>query len=95
MHLSSSRRNRLLDTYSYGSALRFGARPAIFTIYFAPINRLINNFNIGYNKYADDTQPCAALAVPLIASVNFFFRLAQSNPRIGFSTMTYYPTQIN
>ena len=43
--------------------------PPLYTVYFAPIGRLIHNLGVNYHQYADDTQLYTKLEVPVTASL--------------------------
>jgi len=43
--------------------------PLLYTVYLAPIGRLIHNLGITYHQYADDTQIYTKLEVPVTASL--------------------------
>jgi len=43
--------------------------PLLYTVYVAPIGRLIHNLGVSYHQYADDTQLYTKLEVPLSASL--------------------------
>ena len=41
--------------------------PLLYTMYVAPIGRLIHNLGVNYQQYADDTQLYTKLEVPVTA----------------------------
>jgi len=43
--------------------------PLLYTLYVAPIGRLIHNLGVNYHQYADDTQLYTKLEVPVTASL--------------------------
>ena len=43
--------------------------PLLYTVYVAPIGRLIHNLGVNYHQYADDTQLYTKLEVPVSASL--------------------------
>ena len=43
--------------------------PLLYTLYVAPIGRLIHNLGVNYHQYADDTQLYTKLEVPVSASL--------------------------
>ena len=43
--------------------------PLLYTVYVAPIGRLIHNLGVNYHQYADDTQLYTKLEVPVTASL--------------------------
>jgi len=43
--------------------------PLLYTVYVAPIGRLIHNLGVNYHQYADDTQLYTKLEVSVTASL--------------------------
>jgi len=41
----------------------------LYTVYVAPVGRLIHNLGVTYHQYADDTQVYTKLEVPVTASL--------------------------
>jgi len=70
VHVGSSSSSTVGVPHGISQGLVFG--PLLYTVYIAPIGRLIHSLSVTYQQYADDTRVYTKLEVPATSSVAVF-----------------------